>query len=84
MLPYNHIMQNLKLILNQTRQKLCGRCIDWTHLIGDVLTHYWYGVQCKLYDFIKNKKLKGLSLELSREVVRFLIIIFLCILKQRM
>ena len=31
------------------------------HLIGDVLTHYWYGEQCKLYDFVKNRKLKEIG-----------------------
>jgi hypothetical protein len=31
--------------------------MDWLiyHLTGDVLTHYWYVVQCKLYGFIPNK-----------------------------
>ena len=53
---------NLKSILTQSRQKLCGRRMDWLvyHLIGDVLTHYWYGVQCKLYGFIKNRKAEGI------------------------
>jgi hypothetical protein len=53
---------NLKSILTQTRHKLCGRRMDWLvyHLIGDVLTHYWYGVQCKLYGFIKNRKAEGI------------------------
>lgn len=53
---------NLKSILTQTRQKLCGRRMDWLvyHLVGDVLTHYWYGVQCKLYGFIKNRKAEGI------------------------
>ena len=26
------------------------------HLIGDVLTHYWHGVQCKLDGFVKYQK----------------------------
>jgi hypothetical protein len=32
--------------------------MDWLiyHLIGDVLTHYWYGVQCKIFGFVRNKK----------------------------
>jgi hypothetical protein len=32
--------------------------MDWLlfHLTGDVFTHYWYAVQCKLYGFITNKK----------------------------
>ena len=36
--------------------------MDWLvfHLIGDVLTHYWYDVQCKLYGFMKNRKFEGI------------------------
>ena len=36
--------------------------MDWLvfHLIGDVLTRYWYGVQCKLDGFVKNCKLEGI------------------------
>ena len=51
---------NLKLILRESRQKLKRRCKDWLvfHLIWDVLTHYCYGVQCKLDDFVKNRKLE--------------------------
>ena len=30
------------------------------HLTGDVLTHYWYSVQCKAFGFIRNKKQKGI------------------------
>ena len=30
------------------------------HLIGDVLTHYWNGVQCKLDGIVKNQKLEGI------------------------
>ena len=53
---------NLKSILRESRQKLNGRRMDWLvfHLIGDILTHYWYGVQCKLYGFVKNRKLEGI------------------------
>lgn len=34
--------------------------MDWLvyHLTGDVLTHHWYIVQCKLYSFVANKKAK--------------------------
>jgi benzoyl-CoA reductase/2-hydroxyglutaryl-CoA dehydratase subunit BcrC/BadD/HgdB len=34
--------------------------MDWLiyHLIGDVLHHYWYVVQCKLYGYIKNKNVE--------------------------
>jgi hypothetical protein len=49
---------NMKSILTSSRQRLTGRRMDWLlfHLTGDVLTHYWYIVQCKLYGFITNKK----------------------------
>jgi hypothetical protein len=30
------------------------------HLVGDVLTHYWYDIQCKIFDYVKNKKQKGI------------------------
>ena len=49
---------NLKAILRSSRQKFDGRRVDWLvyHLVKDVLAHYWYAVQCKLYGFIKNEK----------------------------
>ena len=25
-----------------------------------MVTHYWYDVQCKLYGFVKNRKLEGI------------------------
>ena len=36
--------------------------MDWLvyHLVGDVLTHYWYGVQCKAFGFVRNKKHEGI------------------------
>jgi hypothetical protein len=36
--------------------------MDWLiyHLVSDVLTHYWYGVQCKIFGYIKNKKCEGI------------------------
>ena len=39
-----------------------GRHMDWLiyHLMGDVLTHYWYGVQCKAFGFIRNTKQEGI------------------------
>ena len=30
------------------------------YMIGDVLSHYWFGVQCKLYGFVKNRKSEGI------------------------
>jgi hypothetical protein len=49
---------NMKSILSEARQKLVGRRMDWLiyQLTRDVLTHYWYAVQCKLYGFVANKK----------------------------
>jgi hypothetical protein len=36
--------------------------MDWFiyHLVNDVLTHYWYGVQCKIFGYIRNKKFEGI------------------------
>jgi hypothetical protein len=36
--------------------------MDWLiyHLVGDILTHYWYGVQMKIFGYIRNKKQKGI------------------------
>ena len=53
---------NLKAILRASRQKFDGRRVDWLvyHLLRDVLIHYWYAVQCKLYGFIKNGKAEGI------------------------
>jgi hypothetical protein len=36
--------------------------MDWFiyNLIGDVLTYYWYGVQCKKIGYVKIKKQKGI------------------------
>jgi hypothetical protein len=32
--------------------------MDWLiyHLTGDVVTHYWYNVQCKAFGFVRNRK----------------------------
>jgi hypothetical protein len=32
--------------------------MDWLiyRLVSDVLTHYYYGVQCKIFGYIRNKK----------------------------
>lgn len=50
---------NMKSIFAKSRQKLDGRHIDWLmyHLVGDILTHYWYAIQGKLY--VKNTKAEG-------------------------
>ena len=36
--------------------------MDWLiyHLMGDVLTYYWYNVQCKAFGFIRNTKQEGI------------------------
>jgi len=36
--------------------------MDWFiyNLVGDVLTRYRYGVQCKIFGYVKNKKQKGI------------------------
>jgi len=38
--------------------------MDWFvyHLVGDVLTHYWYMVQCTIFGYVKNKNKKALLL----------------------
>jgi len=44
-------------------QERLTRCkMDWFiyNLIRDVLTHYWYGVQCKKFGYVKIKKQKGI------------------------
>jgi hypothetical protein len=53
---------NLKRILNSSKERLVGRRMDWLiyHLMGDVVTHYWYGVQCKAFGFIRNTKQEGI------------------------
>lgn len=53
---------NLKAILRTSRQRFGGRRCDWLiyNLTGDVFTHYWYAVQCKLYGFVKNGKAEGI------------------------
>ena len=53
---------NLKSVLNSAKERFVGRRMDWLiyHLTGDVLTHYWYSVQCKAYGFIRNKKQEGI------------------------
>ena len=53
---------NLKSILNSSKDRFVGRRMDWLiyHLVGDVLTHYWYGVQCKAFGFIRNTKQEGI------------------------
>jgi hypothetical protein len=51
----------MKRILYSSWKKLKGRKMDWLiyNLVGDVLTHYWYGVQCKMFEYVKNLKQEG-------------------------
>lgn len=53
---------NLKNILNSSKEQFVGRRMDWLiyHLTGDVITHYWYGVQCKAFGFVRNKHHEGI------------------------
>ena len=53
---------NLKSILNSTKERFVGRRMDWLvyHLTGDVITHYWYGVQCKAFGFVRNRQHEGI------------------------
>jgi hypothetical protein len=53
---------NMKHILYSSRKKFKGCKMDWLiyHLVGDVLTHYWYDMQCKLFGCIRNKKQEGI------------------------
>ena len=52
----------LKSILSSSKERFVGRRMDWLifHLTGDVITHYWYGVQCKAFGFVRNKHHEGL------------------------
>ena len=53
---------NLNNILNCTIERFVEKHMDWIiyHLTCDVLTHYWYGVQCKAFGFVKNQKHEGI------------------------
>ena len=49
---------NLKNTLHSAKERFVNRHMDWLiyHLMGDVLTHYWYTVQCKTFGFVRNTK----------------------------
>ena len=53
---------NLKNVINLTKKWFIERRMDWLiyHLIGDVLTYYWYGIKCKAFRFVSNKKYEGI------------------------
>ena len=53
---------NLKSIINSSKERFVRMCMDWLlyHLMVDVVTHYWYGVQCKAFGFIRNTKQEGI------------------------
>ncbi len=52
---------NMKRILYFSREKFTKHKMDWLiyHLVGDVLTHYWYGVWCKSLGLYKTKNKKA-------------------------
>ncbi len=41
--------------------------MEWLiyNLVGDVLTHYWYKVQCKKFGYVRNKKQEGVITDTS-------------------
>ncbi len=53
---------NLKSILNSANERFVGHHMDWLiyHLTCEVLNHYWYGVQCKAFGYIRNRKHEGI------------------------
>jgi hypothetical protein len=53
---------NIKWILFCSKETLIGCRKDWLiyHLMVDVLTHYWYDVQCKIFGYVRNKKQEGI------------------------
>lgn len=59
---------NLISILNSTKERFVGHRMDWLnyHLMSDIVTYYWYGVQCKAFGFIRKKtNKKGLCVQQS-------------------
>jgi hypothetical protein len=53
---------NFKWFFYSSQENLTRHQMDWFiyHLVGDVLTHYWYGVECKIFGYIRNKKCEGI------------------------
>jgi len=53
---------NMKRILLLSREQCTRRRLDWLifHLVGNVLPHHWYNVQCKLFGYVGNKKQEGI------------------------
>jgi hypothetical protein len=49
---------NLKSILVMSKQRYCGRSMDWLlwQLVYEVTVHYWYSRFLKLYGFVRNTK----------------------------
>ena len=60
--PIESYHSNFKNILNFVKEQFVGRRMDWLiyHLTRDMLTHYWYGVQCKVFGFVRNQKHEGI------------------------
>ena len=59
--------------------------MDWLvyHFVKDVLVHYWYVVQCKLYGFIKNGKVEGIVANVIIRTLEIMTSMFL-LMKMRM
>jgi hypothetical protein len=53
---------NLKSIYNSIKERFDGRHMDWLtyHLTSEILTHYWYGAQCKAFGYVRNRKHEGI------------------------
>jgi hypothetical protein len=49
---------NLKGIIVMSKQRYCGRSMDWLlwQLVYEVTVHYWYARFLKLYGFVRNTK----------------------------
>lgn len=52
--------------MNLAKERFVGRRMDWLtyHVTGDVITHYWYIIQCKAFGFIHNRKQEGIVVSL--------------------
>jgi hypothetical protein len=64
---------NMKQILYSSQERLKGCRMDWLiyNLVGDVLTHYWYGVHCKIFNYVRKKNKKTLLQVPSCEFMTF-------------
>lgn len=53
---------NFKSIMNFAKKRFVGMQMDWLiyHMTSDVVTYYWYFIQCKAFGFIRNRKQEGI------------------------